>query len=154
MFLEVLDLESCLGLHSLPELPPGVDMLIITSCERLQYLESRQLAEGGSLQHAGFGPVSVAVSPSTSDAQHPTAAVPGATSVSAGTSGQQHNVVQTVQEALQALPQSLTEMQVAGCPIFSGTAAQAALSAFLMSNRLLQWGRFREPDALASHAPG
>ena len=141
--LEVLDLENCSVLHSLPSLPDSLDLLVLSGCDHLCTVQhdQRDAAEAAPEPAAAAG---------HDAAVHSNG---GSRGGDADSRPRESRTLQQVEDALQALPQSLTEMQVAGCPLFSGRAALAALSAFLISNRLLQWERFREPDALAPLAP-
>ena len=177
--LQILDLENCTSLAELPRLPGGLDSLVISGCEALEAgckpldVDGDKLAELAAaasqgadvaserlLQRTADAPASATASDSSGVVRMSSAAL--ARRLAELRSPQEpRQQAQRVQQGqaerthqagafLQALPHSLTEVQAAGCPLFAEPAARAALAAFLVSNRLLQWERFREPDAFAS----
>ena len=149
--LLLLDLENCTGLRALPVLPAGLDVLILTGCMHMHQARPEDLedlecephgaaaAAGVSAREAGGQTIDLDMS-----CQEPPAAV----------SKDQEDVRSkqggsSVAQAIQALPLSLTQVHVVHCPMFEGAKARALLSSFLLSNRLLQWDRFKEADVLA-----
>lgn len=137
--LEVLDLENCSWLQTLPALPAKLDLLVVSGCEHLHAVTTMPVE-------------------ATSAAQTPAASLGEGLHVSSARAASDSRLIEGrtprqaagMQDVLEALPHSLTEMHAVGCPLFPDAAALAALSGFLVSNRLLQWERFREPSAFAA----
>ena len=138
--LTVLDLENCTGLTTLPSLPAGLDVLVLSGCESMRYVQP-SCADPGSLH----GPAVC------SEAQHPEEASSGAGPQDDVVDSQTPGIVarhDTTEVIIEALPPSLTEVQVGRCPLFSSSESRAMLTAHVLSNRLAQWDRFKQADVL------
>ena len=138
--LEFLDLENCSRLQTLPALPPKLDQLVISGCEHLHAVASTPVDPEPAAHASAASSGGVDLHVNSTAAASDSLLVEGRTPRQAA----------GVQDVLHALPQSLTEMHALSCPLFPDSAALAALSGFLVSNRLLQWERFREPSAFAA----
>ena len=138
--LTYLDLENCAGLATLPSLPAGLDVLVLSGCENMRNVQP-SCADPDSLH----GPAAC------STAQHPEEASSGAGPQDDGADPQTHGTVAEQSDTevfIDALPPSLTEVQVGRCPLFSSSESHAMLTAHVLSNRLAQWDRFKQADVL------
>ena len=156
--LSLLDMENCTGLTTLPALPASLDVLLLSGCEKLCSVQPGQtccidaarLSGVGEHAQAPCSPSMTAADCTMQDAMGTVSCSPAPANdgleaeAEASGSGSRGGAA----EVLGALPQSLTDVQALHCPLFRSPESHAMLTAFLLSNRLMQWDRFKEADAL------
>ena len=150
--LSLLDMENCTGLTTLPALPASLDVLLLSGCEKLCLVQPCQVSCVDAARIDGEQPCSHSM---TADCTMQDAKgfvsgsqTPASYGLEASASGSRGGA----DEVLGAMPQSLTEVQALHCPLFSSPESHALLAAFLLSNRLMQWDRFKEADVLLRYA--